>query len=97
MERRLGHRRPADLEGVDGREAVRLWRAHCGGDPTALPRLVRYCRADVDALVRLAPQVHGRLAALDARGHEGWLAPPGAEGSAPPAHDTQPGPLLRLP
>jgi uncharacterized protein YprB with RNaseH-like and TPR domain len=53
--RRLGHRgglkllevetgvgRPAHLAGLDGRDAVRLWRAHAAGDAGALRLLAEY-------------------------------------------------------
>jgi uncharacterized protein YprB with RNaseH-like and TPR domain len=53
--RRLGHRgglklletetgvgRPAHLAGLGGRDAVRLWRAHLGGDPGALRLFADY-------------------------------------------------------
>jgi uncharacterized protein len=65
IERTLGVTRPRDLEGVTGLEAARLWRAYQGGDARALRRLVRYCRADVEALVALAPRIHARLLAGD--------------------------------
>jgi uncharacterized protein YprB with RNaseH-like and TPR domain len=47
VERDLGVRRDVDVEGMDGREAVSLWRAHQWGDGAALDRLIRYNRADV--------------------------------------------------
>ena len=61
IERTLGLRRPQALDGVDGAEAVRLWNAHCRGDRSALPRLMRYCRADAETLVELADLIYGRL------------------------------------
>jgi hypothetical protein len=47
IEKDLGIRRDGDIEGMDGREAVSLWKAHQWGDPAALARLIRYNRADV--------------------------------------------------
>jgi len=44
----LGDR--AGVEGVDGREAVRLWQEHRRGNTAALDRLVRYNRADTKNL-----------------------------------------------
>ncbi len=58
--RRLGHRgglkkiekafglsRDSDIDGMDGYEAVALWKAHQWGDPDALDILLRYNRADI--------------------------------------------------
>ena len=66
VEQTLGLERPRDLQGVSGLEAARLWRDHLAGDPDALRRLVRYCRADVESLVALAPRIYARLLAADA-------------------------------
>jgi hypothetical protein len=64
IERELGVERPADLDGVGGDEAVRLWQYwETRQDPTALRLLTRYCSADVVAL----PLVAARL--LAQRGH----------------------------
>lgn len=63
VEHALGVVRPRDLQGVSGLEAARLWRAHQAGDPEAVRRLVRYCRADVEGLVALAPKIYARLRA----------------------------------
>lgn len=79
IEAALGRRRPRGLTGVSGPEAARLWRSHEAGDPHALRKLVRYCRADVEALVELAPRIHDRLAkAAKARGTStsGIILPP---------------------
>ncbi|MCI4367796.1 MAG: ribonuclease H-like domain-containing protein, partial [Thermoplasmata archaeon] len=46
IEERLGVVRGADVKGVDGLEAVRLWHAHRAGRAGALERLVLYNRAD---------------------------------------------------
>jgi len=73
VERRLGYTRPRDLRGADGPEAVRLWRAHGAGDPRALRRLVRYCQADVQALVHLAERIHARLLRQFPPQGGGWL------------------------
>ncbi len=62
IERALGVRRPPDLVGVDGSEAVRLWeRWVSGGDAAALERLIRYCAADVLGLVAVTGAVLERL------------------------------------
>ncbi len=65
VERALGVTRPRDLQGVSGLQAARLWHEHVAGDEAALRRLVRYCRADVEGLVALAPRLHRRLAEGD--------------------------------
>ena len=65
VENALGVKRPRDLQGVSGLEATRLWRDHQAGDPDAVRRLVRYCRADVEGLVKLAPKIYARLQAAE--------------------------------
>lgn len=61
IERGLGLRRPADLEGLGGAEAVWLWQAWSErGDARARRTLERYCAADTVMLKLLA----GRLCAL---------------------------------
>lgn len=60
IEAELGVARPEDVVGVDGARAVELWdawRAH--GDARARQLLLRYCGADVLAMVRLAYRVGG--------------------------------------
>ncbi len=64
IERAVGLARDDDLDGVDGWEAVRLWRRHRAsdhrdGDP--LDKLVRYNLADVENLVPLATLAYDRL------------------------------------
>lgn len=61
VERTLGITRDEAIAEVDGYEAVRLWRAHERGDPTALKTLIDYNEADVLNLARLAPIIHQRL------------------------------------
>jgi uncharacterized protein YprB with RNaseH-like and TPR domain len=46
----LGISRDGDLEGVDGFEAVRLWYRYKKGDLSALIKLEKYLRADVENL-----------------------------------------------
>jgi uncharacterized protein YprB with RNaseH-like and TPR domain len=60
IEEALGEARPDDVTGIDGARAVELWdawRAH--GDARARQLLLRYCGADVLALVRLAHRIGG--------------------------------------
>jgi uncharacterized protein YprB with RNaseH-like and TPR domain len=47
IEPRFGIRRPPEVDGMDGYEAVLLWARHCRGDYTALPTLLTYNREDV--------------------------------------------------
>ncbi len=61
IEKNLGLARDDDLDGVDGWEAVRLWRRHAGGDPTALDKLVRYNLADVENLIPLTAYAYTHL------------------------------------
>lgn len=61
VERALGRTRPPALEGLDGAGAARLWRMHEAGVGGARRLLARYCRADVEGLVELAPRIHERM------------------------------------
>lgn len=54
IEKDLGIDRGAELEGVDGFEAVRLWKRYKRGDQAALDLLVRYNQEDVINLKELA-------------------------------------------
>jgi uncharacterized protein YprB with RNaseH-like and TPR domain len=50
IEKQLGIRRPDELEGMDGFEAVRLWQNHLRGMSGSLEKLVAYNRQDVENL-----------------------------------------------
>ncbi|MBN1513415.1 MAG: ribonuclease H-like domain-containing protein [Phycisphaerae bacterium] len=63
IERALGIHRDSGIADIDGFEAVRLWRAHERGHPTALKRLIEYNEADTRNLARLAPLIYERLCA----------------------------------
>lgn len=54
IETALGLARPQALVGVDGYEAVRLWRHHRRGDPHALDTLLAYNDEDIRNLAPLA-------------------------------------------
>ena len=55
IEEQLKVKRPADLYGVDGDEAVRLWYQWQGTkNPRAKNKLIRYCQADVLSLILVA-------------------------------------------
>ncbi len=47
IELELGITRPDELLGVDGFEAVRLWRRYKRGDPNALAKLLKYNYEDI--------------------------------------------------
>jgi uncharacterized protein YprB with RNaseH-like and TPR domain len=55
--------RPADLHGMDGWEAVRLWYNWMGGSAEARERLLRYNEADTRNLEPLADRLYDLLAA----------------------------------
>ena len=62
IERQLGISRPKDIVGLDGYEAVRLWKRWTrNNDEDALDRLVRYNIEDVENLQTLADIVVERL------------------------------------
>jgi len=60
IEHELGISR-GDLDGVDGKEAVRLWKQYQNGDQTALERLVKYNQEDVINLQQLLTHVYQKL------------------------------------
>lgn len=64
VERALGLRRPEEVEGLDGYQAVRLWRAWRRGNTRALERLVAYNREDVLNLRFLAEVAYRGLVHL---------------------------------
>lgn len=61
LERATGVGRPDHLAGVDGLEAVRLWRAHRAGDGGALRRLAEYNLYDVVNLKSLVTLGYNRM------------------------------------
>ncbi|MGD8386015.1 MAG: ribonuclease H-like domain-containing protein [Desulfobacteraceae bacterium] len=63
IERQVGLVREDDVNGLDGRDAVFLWAAHCNGDPSALDRLVRYNTADIVHLEPLMSMGYARMKA----------------------------------
>ncbi|MBN1531718.1 MAG: ribonuclease H-like domain-containing protein [Spirochaetes bacterium] len=54
IEERFGIRRPREIAGVDGLEAVDLYYRWQAGDSGSLTKLVRYCCADVVSLYMIA-------------------------------------------
>ena len=63
IEGRMGIQRAADLQGLDGWDAVRLWHSWSDGETAALDRLLRYNEADTRNLEPLAELVCSGLAA----------------------------------
>ncbi|MBN1104031.1 MAG: ribonuclease H-like domain-containing protein [Deltaproteobacteria bacterium] len=63
IEKEVGIQRENAVDGMDGFDAVRLWRAHLWGDPTALDLLIRYNTADIVDLEPLAGLACQRLKA----------------------------------
>jgi len=61
LEAMMGIDRPADLQGLDGWEAVRLWNAWRRGETDALDLLLRYNESDTRNLESLADLLYGRL------------------------------------
>lgn len=53
IEKRLGLIRDADIQGVNGMTAIRLWERYRQGDRDALDRLIAYNMADVSSLPKL--------------------------------------------
>jgi uncharacterized protein YprB with RNaseH-like and TPR domain len=62
IEAEMGITRDADLDGVDGWEAVRLWQAWRRGNGRALDLLLRYNEADTRNLEPLAEILYRKLA-----------------------------------
>jgi uncharacterized protein YprB with RNaseH-like and TPR domain len=61
IESQAGIERPADLRGLDGWDAVRLWEAWRRGQANALALLLRYNESDARNLEPLADLIYGRL------------------------------------
>jgi len=61
IENVLGLGRPEGIAGMDGRDAVALWRAFRQGDRQALDRLIRYNTADIVNLAPLMESAYGQL------------------------------------
>jgi hypothetical protein len=61
VERKLGISREEDIRGLDGFDAVRLWRAYEKGDDQSLDTLIKYNRADTVNLKVLADIMYEKL------------------------------------
>lgn len=64
IERTLGVRRPEEVEGLGGVEAVWLWRRHLAGETGALDKLLLYNAQDV---INLLPLLRWAVAGLATR------------------------------
>ncbi len=64
IEKELGLSRPEEVEGLDGYEAVKLWRRYRRGDERALFRLILYNQQDVENLPLLAHLAYQGLSFL---------------------------------
>ena len=101
----MGYRRPPALRELTGAETVALWHTHQAGDPTALPKLIRYCRADTESLVGLAELIYERLANEPGDVDDGWIPRANADDPGDRAYfgqrlrqpPSQPTPRVRLP
>ena len=69
IERQMGIRRPSNIDGIDGFEAVDLFHRWQYGDISAKETLVAYCKADVIATALVSEQIlaetSGRKQRLD--------------------------------
>jgi len=63
IEQELQIAREADVMGLDGWEAVRLWHQWCAGDEAARELLLRYNAADTQNLEPLAAVIYDRMVA----------------------------------
>jgi len=61
IEHQLGLSRDEEIQGIDGFEAVRLWRRYERGDKTALSKLISYNQADIENLKYLIDFAYPRL------------------------------------
>ena len=63
IEKQVGIARGDETDGLDGRDAIRLWRLHQWGHDTALEQLIAYNREDVVNLETLAQLAYDQLRA----------------------------------
>jgi uncharacterized protein YprB with RNaseH-like and TPR domain len=68
IEKDLGIQRPPEVEGLNGFDAIVLWRRYLGlGDDASLQRLIAYNREDCVNMVRLAEVAAGMMEAVTLR------------------------------
>lgn len=63
IERTVGIERDHDLKGLDGWDAVRLWREYQAGKEESLDTLIRYNAADIENLEILAEKAYAEIRA----------------------------------
>ncbi len=63
IEKDFGLRRDQEIDGMDGYEAISLWKAYQWGDETALDTLVRYNSADIVNLEPLMERGYNEMKA----------------------------------
>lgn len=61
IEKEIGISR--ELEDIDGREAIKLWKKYQRGDQEALEKLVKYNQYDAENLKKLLEKAHSRMRA----------------------------------
>ncbi len=61
IEAGIGIERRAEIRGLDGWDAVRLWAEWCHGQMAARERLLAYNRADTEHLVQVADHLYEQL------------------------------------
>lgn len=64
IEKAVGISRPDEVDGVDGFEAVRLWRRYEKGDKKALDKLIKYNIEDIENLKTLSELTYDGLKEL---------------------------------
>jgi uncharacterized protein YprB with RNaseH-like and TPR domain len=68
IEKEIGLNRDPEIEGLNGYDAVLLWKAHQWGDREALGRLLRYNGADIVNLKPLMEMCYRKMKARSLRG-----------------------------
>jgi len=77
VEKQFGIDRDDDVDGLDGYDAVKLWRAHRRGAEGALDVLLRYNAADTTNLMDLAYIIYEQLCAQEKDSQPKLIATPG--------------------
>jgi acrylyl-CoA reductase (NADPH) len=93
VEQSIGHRRA--LEGMDGWEAILLWRRYRRGDDAALVTLLRYNAEDVNGLVLIKTHLDDRGLLVRPAARAARLATAAARARRIPEHGAIIGPTQR--
>jgi uncharacterized protein YprB with RNaseH-like and TPR domain len=78
IEKSFGLSRASDIDGIEGYEAVLLWKAYQWGDESALDRLILYNTADIVHLKPLMERGYQEMKAQLLCVHEHWAENGGA-------------------